>query len=270
MVRRIYDLIRNEYPMNAVNLTDELCESYVKEIKKRKIEYIYGYAAAIYTFTKYVKQNDIDLTQIKAVFTTSENLTDLYRNLIEETYQCKVMDCYGARDAGITAYENERGVYQVGYNVIAEIINEFEKNTGSLLSTNFLNYSFPMIRYQFGDEVELETDVDETLYNGQVIRRILGRTSDVMRLGNGHHLTATGFSMIMKEFDVVAFDFKKVGDCELVLRIQPVPQKYTKDQESLIRKTFMRYLGDDCLLNIEYVEKFEPLKNGKRRYFYNE
>ena len=127
-----------------------------------------------------------------------------------------------------------------------------------------------MIRYQFGDEVELETDVDETLYNGQVIRRILGRTSDVMRLGNGHHLTATGFSMIMKEFDVVAFDFKKVGDCELVLRIQPVPQKYTKDQESLIRKTFMRYLGDDCLLNIEYVEKFEPLKNGKRRYFYNE
>lgn len=270
LVRRIYDNIRNEYPMNAVNLTDELCEVYIRTIKSQKIKYLYGYAAALYTFTKYVKNHGVDLSQINAVFSTSENLTDAYRNLMEETYKCMVMDCYGARDAGITAYENERGVYHVGYNVIAEVINEFEKNTGSLLSTNFLNYSFPMIRYQFGDEVELETDVDETLYNGQVIRRILGRTSDVMRLSNGHHLTATGFSMIMKEFDVVAFDFKKVGDCELVLRIQPIPQKYTKDQETLIRKTFMHYLGEDCLLNIEYVEKFEPLKNGKRRYFYNE
>ena len=76
--------------------------------------------------------------------------------------------------------------------------------------------------------------------------------------------------MIMKEFDVVAFDFRKVNDLEITLRIQPISEKYTADQEALIRKTFMKYIGEDCLLNIEYVEKFEPLKNGKRRYFYNE
>jgi phenylacetate-CoA ligase len=270
MARRIYDGIRREFPMNAVNLTDELCDAYIRTIKSHKIKYLYGYAAALYTFTKYVKNNSVDLTQINAVFSTSENLTDAYRSLMEETYQCKVVDCYGARDAGITAYESERGMYQVGYNVIVEVIDEFEDNTGSLLSTNFLNYSFPLIRYQFGDEVELKIKDDEITYNGQVISRVLGRTSDVMRLGNGHHLTATGFSMIMKEFDVVAFDFKKVGDRELVLRIQPVAGKYSMDQETLIRKTFIHYLGEDAKLNIEYVDKFEPLKNGKRRYFYNE
>lgn len=270
LVRRVYDSIRREYPMNAVNLTDDICEEVVRKIKRNRIKYLYGYAAALYTFTKYVKDNAVDLTQINAVFSTSENLTDSYRKLIEETYQCKVMDCYGARDAGMTAYERGRGVYQVGYNVIAEVIDEIEDNTGSLLSTNFLNYSFPLLRYQFGDEVELAKEVTDETYNGQVIKKIHGRTSDVMRLGNGHHLTATGFSMIMKEFDVVAFDFKKVGDTELVLRIQPIPEKYTLDQEELIRNTFLHYLGDDCLLNIEYVDKFEPLQNGKRRYFYNE
>lgn len=270
LVRRIYDKLRNEYPMNAVNLTDELCQKYVETIKREHIHYLYGYAAAIYTFTKYVKEKRVDLSQIDAVFTTSENLLDEYRNLMGETYHCKVMDCYGARDAGITAYESERGVYQVGYNVIAEIIDEFEKNTGTLLSTNFLNYSFPLIRYQFGDEAELLDGFDETKYNGQIIRRIIGRTSDVMRLGNGHHLTATGFSMIMKEFDIVAFDFKKVGDIELVLRIQPVTGKYSKEQENKIRETFVKYIGNDCSLIIEYVDGFETLKNGKHRFFYNE
>ena len=270
LVRRIYDKLRNEYPMNAVNLTDELCQKYVETIKREHIHYLYGYAAALFTFTKYVKDNGIDLTQINAVFSTSENLTDYYRKMMEETCNCKVMDCYGARDAGITAYESAKGVYQVGYNVIVEVVDEIEPNTGSLLATNFLNYAFPLIRYQFGDEVELATSVNEDEYNGQVIRRVMGRTSDVMRVGNGRNLTATGFAMIMKEFDVVAFDFKKLGDLNLLLRIQPVPEKYTKDQEEKIKKTFVNYIGEECVLDIEYVERFEPLNNGKHRYFYNE
>lgn len=270
LVRRIYDKLRNEYPMNAVNLTDELCQKYVETIKREHIHYLYGYAAALFTFTKYVKDNGIDLTQIKAVFSTSENLTDYYRKMMEETYHCKVMDCYGARDAGVTAYESAKGVYQVGYNVIAEVVDEIEPNTGSLLATNFLNYAFPLIRYQFGDEVELASSINENEYNGQVIRRVMGRTSDVMRLGNGRNLTATGFAMIMKEFDVVAFDFKKLGDLNLLLRIQPIPEKYTKDQEEKIKETFVKYIGEECVLDIEYVERFEPLKNGKHRYFYNE
>lgn len=269
-VRRMYDKLRNEYPMNVVNLTDELCEQYIKTIKKEKIRYLYGYAAALFTFTNYVIAHKVDLTQIKAVFATSENLTDFYRKTMEDTYHCRVMDCYGARDAGMTAYEKEKGLYQVGYNVIAEVIDEFEENTGTLLSTNFLNYSFPLIRYQFGDEVELVPEVDEMQYNGQIIKRVIGRTSDVMRLGNGHCLTATGFSMIMKEFDVVAFDFKKIDDLEVTLRIQPILGKYSTEQESLIRNTFLKYIGEDCRLNVEYVEKFEPLPNGKRRFFYNE
>ena len=292
LVRRIYDKIRNEVPMNTVNLTDELCEKYIGIIKQKKIRFIYGYAASIYIFTKYVAAHQIDLKQIEAVFTTSEALTDEYRELIARTYECKVVDCYGARDAGITAYETDYHYYEVGYNAIAEVANEFEPNTGTLLSTNLLNYSFPLIRYQFGDEAELEVSqklptIDQQLidqkntgkiissyssserkpYNGQVIRRIIGRTSDVMRLENGHNMTATGFSMIMKEFDVVAFTFNKTGVNEVTLTIQPVKGKYNETQEAEIRRTIYLYIGKDAKLHILYVEKFEASKNGKRRYF---
>lgn len=268
--RRIYDKIRNEYPLNTVNLTDELCEQYVAFIQKNKIRFIYGYAASIYIFTSYVAKHHIDLKQVEAVFTTSENLTDSYRELIEQTYDCHVMDCYGANDAGVTAYEITRHNYHVGYNALCEIINPIEENTGSLLTTNLVNYTFPLLRYQFGDEVELLPSIDENEYNGQVIRRVLGRTSDVMRLENGHNMTATGFSMIMKEFDVVAFCFNKTGVNEVTLTVQPIADKYTLEQEKEIRKTIHLYIGDDATLNIVYVDHFEPLENGKRRYFMND
>jgi phenylacetate-CoA ligase len=253
-----------------VNLTDELCEQYIAFIKKHKIRFIYGYAASIYIFTSYVAKHHIDLKQVEAVFTTSENLTDAYRELIERTYDCHVMDCYGANDAGVTAYEITRHNYHVGYNALCEIINPIEENTGSLLTTNLVNYTFPLLRYQFGDEVELLPSVDEREYNGQVIRRVLGRTSDVMRLENGHNMTATGFSMIMKEFDIVAFYFNKSGVNEVTLTVQLIVDKYTPEQEKEICKTIQRYIGDDATLNIVYVDHFEPLKNGKRRYFMND
>ena len=191
------------------------------------------------------------------------------RNLIEKTYDCRVMDCYGANDAGMNAYEINPHRYHVGYNVLCEIINPIEENTGSLLTTNLLNYTFPLLRYQFGDEVEILPFVDSKEYNGQVLRRILGRTSDVMRLENGHNMTATGFSMIIQEFDIVAFSFNKTGVNEVTLKLQPIKEKYNTQQEDEIRKTIQRYIGDDATLIIEYVEQFEPLKNGKRRYFMN-
>lgn len=267
LVRRIYDKIRNEIPMNTVNLTDELCEKYINIIREKHIRYIYGYAASIYVFTKYVAAHNIDLHQIKGVFTTSEALTDENRELIQKTYDCVVMDCYGARDAGMNAYERAYHEYEVGYNVLVETTNEFEPNTGTLLTTNLLNYTFPLIRYQFGDDGEIAPRNESNGYNGQLLNRVLGRTSDVMRLENGHNMTATGFSMIMKEFDVVAFSFNKTGFNEVTLTIEPVKGKYDEKQEAEIRRTIYMYIGEDANLVVKYVDKFEPLANGKRRYF---
>lgn len=267
LARRIYDRIRNEVPMNSVNLNDELCAKYAQIIKQRKIHFIYGYAASIYLFAQYLEQHNMSVGNIKAVFTTSENLTDDYRHLMERVFQCHVVDCYGARDAGITGYETSYHHYEVGYNAIVELIDKIDDNTGTAVTTNFLNYSFPLIRYQFGDELSL---ADSTEYNGQLITQVIGRTADVMRLSNGRNLTATGFSMIMKAFDIVAFDVNKIGDCAVKMRIQPVEDKYSQEQEVQIREAIRRYIGNDCQFEIEYVNQFTALANGKRRYFMND
>ena len=188
--------------------------------------------------------------------------------MIEKTFNCRVMDCYGCRDAGITCYEVRPKKYHVSYNSIIEIVNPIQEGMGTIVSTNILNYAFPLLRYDFGDMVQM--DWDDAIYNGQVIAHVYGRTSDVLQLDNGHVLTSPGFTILMGKFDVVAYDIQKISGSEIKMQIQPVVGKWNAEQEKLLSDEMKRFVGDGCKFSIEYVDHFEPLKNGKRRYFMND
>ncbi len=266
--RRIYDWIRQEKGLNSLELSDGLCAKYFEKMRKERIHFIYGYASAVYLMAKYAKENNLDVSYVKGAFTTSENLTDTYRDTIESTFHCRVMDSYGARDAGITAFEVEPGKYPISYDVIPEIIDEFDEGEGTLLSTCFLNNAFPLMRYDFGDSVRIDFSDDN--YNCAVLTKINGRASDVIKLDNGHVLTSPGYTVLMNKFDVEAYRIRRISGSEVKIQIQPLEGKWTKEQEKLLCNEMNRFIGDGCSLLVEYVDKFEPLENGKHRFFYNE
>lgn len=266
--RRVYDIIRGEIGMNSMNMSEDICNKYLTKMKKEHIQYIYGYASSIYLLAKFANNNHIDVSFVRGVFTTSENLTENYRKVIESTFHCRVMDCYGAKDAGIAAYEITPGKYFIGYDVIPEIVDDFGNGEGTLLTTCFLNNAFPLIRYDYGDNAKLVLEDDE--YNSAVLTKILGRNSDVIRLDNGNVLTSPGYTILMNKFDVVAYSIQKISGNMIKIQLQPEINKWSEDQERALKTEMNRFLGEGCSLVIDYVDKFEPLKNGKRRFFYNE
>ena len=277
LARRILDWIRNERAYNSMNMDGELCRKYIEVLEKQKIHYIYGYASSIYLLAKYALDNKIDMSHMRGAFTTSENLTDVYRETIEKAFGCRVMDCYGARDAGITAYEVTPGNYHLGYSAYVEIVDEIAPNTGTLLSTNLLSMAFPLLRYDYGDVAELakpavesgKLNVDSYGYNGQVLHKIYGRVSDVLRLDNGHVLTSPGFTILMRNFDVKAYDIQKLSGSSVRMQVQ-VAEGWDKAQEKKLIAEMERFVGEGCTFALEYVDGFQELKNGKRRYFMND
>ena len=267
LARLILDGIRNERAYNSMNLDDALCQEYIEILEKQKIHYVYGYASAIYLLAKYALDHKIDMRHMRGAFTTSENLTDVYRETIEKAFGCRVMDCYGARDAAVTAYEITPGSYHLGYSALLEVVDEFEPGKGTLLSTNLLNMAFPMFRYDYGDVAELDNNSAE--YNGQVLHQIYGRVSNVLRLDNGHVLTSPGFTILMRTFNVKAYDIQKLTGAHV--RMQMVPAEgWTKTDEVKLTAEMQRFVGEGCQFTLEYVEGFQELKNGKRRYFMND
>ena len=215
---KIYYRLKNKIPLDGMNLSDDLFRKYIDFINKNKIKYIYGYASSIYLLAKFVSTNNIS-TSIIACFPTSEILTDNYRKTILEVFNCKIINCYGAHDGGITAFEHKKGIFEVGYNAIASIKNIKDKATskGPILVTNLLNYAMPMINYQLGDEVKLK-DIGSD-YNGQVIEKVFGRTPDIIRLENGRILTGFRFFSRIFKLPVQAWNLEKKGENTLLCKL---------------------------------------------------
>ena len=182
--------------------------------------------------------------------------------MIEEAFDTKVMDCYGAHDGGITAFEIERGSYFVGYNTFCEVENPSEIST--LYCSNLIDFAFPMLRYEVGDAVVMDNTAN-THYNGQIIKKIEGRTGDIIRLKNGHTITNPGFTVVFKQFNVKAYRIKQLSESSLVVTLVVLPN-FKKEEESKIIDTIKKYAGDDCEITIQYIDRFEPLENGKRRF----
>ena len=257
----IYYKLRNAIALNGMDMEDSICRKYLEIARKKRVKYIYGYASSIYILASYVKKHNVK-NKLNAVFTTSEVLTPEYRQVIEEAFDTKVMDCYGAHDGGITAFEIERGSYFVGYNTFCEVENPSEIST--LYCSNLIDFAFPMLRYEVGDAVVMDNTAN-THYNGQIIKKIEGRTGDIIRLKNGHTITNPGFTVVFKQFNVKAYRIKQLSESSLVVTLVVLPN-FKKEEEAKIIDTIKKYAGDDCEIRVEYIDQFEPLENGKRRF----
>jgi phenylacetate-CoA ligase len=266
ILHRLYFLIKSSIPISAINMSDAKIEEILLILEKHKVKYLYGYASALYLVAKYMNQKNINIPTIKGCFPTSEILTLEYRIEMEKAFK-NVMDGYGARDGGINAYEINKGQYNVGYNSIAEVVNCYEKNTGTLLVTDLFNDAFPFIRYEIGDDVTLLEKDLSNLYNGQVIKNIKGRSSDVMQLENGNVLTGPAFTVLFGKLNVSAFSITKIDTLKLLVEYEPTAA-YNSTEEELLKDSLKRQAGADCEIIFKKVPKFEPNKNGKRRYFF--
>jgi phenylacetate-coenzyme A ligase PaaK-like adenylate-forming protein len=263
-----YYKLKRKIGLSGVNMSENVCRKYVDLIQKQKVLFIYGYAAAIFLLAKFVLQQKAEVN-IKACFSTSEILTKEYRRTISEAFGCKIMDCYGAHDGAITAYSFEEGFFEVGYNCLVRLHDPNSKGIGGVLLTDLLNYAMPLINYHLGDELQIFQDKNRIYnFNGQVINAVLGRASDVIYLENGNVLTGVGFSMLFRDLPVEHFLIEKDGINSIKCHIKTLSE-YGQYHEHVVRSTFMKHMGPDSLLSINYTDQIELTNSGKRVYFKN-
>ena len=265
---KIYYQLKNKIAISGINMSDEVCEKYCELIKKENIKYIYGYASSIYLLAKYVFVNNINLP-IKVCFSTSEVLKDIYRETIQKAFKCKIIDCYGANDGGITAFSHTKGFYEVGYNCIVRIKDPNENGEGTILLTDLFNYAMPFINYEIGDVIQIDLSINKQYnYNGQIINKILGRTSDIIILGNGHTLTGPGFTILFKDIPVDYYCIEKVDKNSIICWIIKLPS-FNEKHEKLIYETLRKQCGEEISIIIKETQKPFLSPSGKALYFLN-
>lgn len=263
---KLYYKLKNKIGLSGINMSDDVCKKYIQTIRKRKIRFIYGYASSIYLLAKYTIENKVVL-DIDSCFTTSEVLTNNYRIMIESAFNCNIVDCYGAKDGGITAFAFKEGFYEVGYNSLVFLVKNDSSEFSEVLLTDLFNYSMPLINYKLGDLVTIDENNNEKYeYNGQLINSVDGRSSEIIYLENGSTLTGPGFTILFKDLPVEYYFIEKKGlntiECSII-RLS----EFDSSHESIIRSTFRKQMGENSTLKIHYIKNANISSSGKRQYF---
>lgn len=174
---RMMDRLVNRY--RVFDYSEEALAGLQEKIGKAT--YIEGYSSMIYELAKQLEDKNPDVRKLKMVKATSEKIYPHYHDVVKRVFGVPITSEYGAAESGIIAFSCPSGNMHLN---MEGVYVETEAD-GSILVTNLVARSFPIIRYRLGDVVKMAPEdfqcpcgmahpvVEEV--TGRVGKRIVGR-----------------------------------------------------------------------------------------------
>ena len=263
--------------LSTYHMTDGNLPKYIEKIREFKPKFIQAYPSAITILARFMRENNIEpFPTVKAILCGSENLYPAQRELLEETFQCRVYSWYGNSEQVVLASECEKSTFYhifPEYGFVELIGNDGktvikENEMGEIVATGFNNFIFPFIRYRTGDlgVYTYQKCTCERSYS--LLKSVEGRLQElVVTKGKGLvTLTALIFAQHFEAFSrVKEMQLVQEREGELVVKIAPTPQYSENDQQEILSK-MQKAVGNSLDINFEYVDHIPRTQRGKYRF----
>jgi phenylacetate-CoA ligase len=169
---KILDELQNRFRLFSYNKED--IRKFLKKLEKAVL--ISGYSSMIYEVAKEINANYSGRYAIKMVMGASEKIYDSYQEEVKKAFGKKMINEYGAAEAGIIAFECPKGNMHINMETVI-----VEEEDNEIIITNLISNSFPIIRYKLGDYVELDNNIIcDCGRKHFIIKEVLGRTGKVI------------------------------------------------------------------------------------------
>jgi len=259
---RLRNWLYNRKEFNTFKMSEKEIKQYIKDWNKYKPRWVEAYVQSIYEFAKFIKKNNLKIYSPKGVLTSAGTLYPDMKKTIEEVFKCLVFNRYGSREVGgIACSRAKQDELNIAFwNNHVEILGK-NKKLGKIHVTTLNNFTMPLIRYDIGD-------VGEITENNRVIKRVVGRETDIFASRNGKKIDGAYFRHSIfykdwvKNYQIIQKDYNLV----LYKIILAKKIKLNKDEVEEIERWVKKALGNDCKTKIEFVKKINPNKSGKYSY----
>jgi len=187
---------------------EELIAEY-KLLFKYKPDYFYGYSSLILNAAIVCEENNLEPPKLKAIICTAELLGTQQKKFIKRVFGCPVIVEYGCTESDIIAFECEHEkLHVMSHNILIESGSK----TGGLVYTDLNNTAMPLIRYELGDNVDIDNSSKCLCKrNLPVISHLEGRTiGQLLILPDGTTLHVVKFAYLIEDiakngFEIVQF-----------------------------------------------------------------
>lgn len=263
-----YNFIEKQTYVSAFFVSETSVPDIIKGLIKNKVNWITGYASSVFFIADMVKRLGIKAPKLKAAITSSDKLTLEMREVIEEVFGCDTFDSYSGSEAcGLISECPERRLLVSPDCGIMEFLDENGQDitageTGEIVSTGFLNYEQPLIRYKIGDMAKLS--LNQSSVGGRhmpVVDSISGRVEDIIVGPDGRKVNI--LSTLFNGMDhIVKAQIVQHAIDTFEIKIIPEQGIDKERSEKILRDNFGIRLGD-VNVRITYVDKLPVATNGK-------
>lgn len=235
--------------LSSYNINKDMANTYYEAIERRKPKAIEGYPSSLYNLACALGDKGL-VCNIPLCFTSSENLGDYQRKVIERQFNTRIYDHYGTTERSIRLSESfdHNGYFEdPGYS-----INEYTKD--GEITTSLINSAFPLIRYKTFDLIELKK-------NGSIgnhknfIQRINGRSAACIQGKDGslyNDAALTSITRYGNNVRNIQFIQKEQGEVTLNIVIE---DSFSDKNMKELRRLLKQKLGENnfdisiCIVN---------------------
>lgn len=271
-----YQLFGRMLVLSSFYMNEEYLSQFIQKIRKLKPKYILTYPSAITILAKYMRENNLEVfPSVKVIICHAETLYEWQRDLIEETFHCKVHDHYGLREQTVLGGTCEHSNYYHMFPEygILEIVDKHgnpitkEGQTGEIVGTGFHTYYFPFIRYKTGDLGVYTKYKCKCGRNYPTLKRIEGRKQEFIITKSKQLIPLTGI------YGLIAKSSHNVQECQLYqdalgkieIRILKT-KKYSKKDSDKIKNNFKKRFRNEIDITIQFVNSIPRTDRGKSKF----
>ncbi len=275
---RFKDWLGNRYRFSVFDLSADEMQKNLDLFKHKKFEYINGYTSVIVQFAKFLEKKQIILKTIcpslKCCIVTSEMLYESDKMLLEKQFNVPIINEYGCAEVGLIAFKNKANEWQVNSeNLLIEILDKDNQplpygQEGKIVITSFYNKAHPFIRYELGDIGVLD---EKSTPKKPILKRLLGRTSDLIQLPSGKTSAGLTFYYVTKtvmENQANVKEFVITQTKVNTFKITYVSEtKISNLLKQNVFKAIEKYLEKGLVILFEKVDVLKRSKSGKLKQF---
>ena len=254
--------------LHAASLSESSMKQFAEALEGKKIKFIKGFSNAIYRFALFCQTLPQPPT-LKSILCTGEALTPEQRKLFEQVFGAKVFNLYSSRETANMAAEcgTGKGLHIADENVHIEVVPDEATESdgaGTILVTDLLNYGMPLIRYEIGDRGSLINGSGPCGRGLSRVDAVIGRGTDLLVSTSGalvhgaslvHYVLALGTDIGQVQFIQRQFGHVTVRLTESF--------RGCDDKLVHLESTLRKLLGDDIVIEREFVREIVPASSGK-------
>jgi phenylacetate-CoA ligase len=201
LLKKLKDLSMNVTYELAFKINEDLVKQVLTKKTFKKNTIFIGYASGLYSYARNAEKMNLDV-QFKCVISLGDKMFDHYRETIERVFKTKVYDTYGSNEGFVIGGQHVDGNYYLNEtHVFVEIVDENyspvkDGEIGRALVTCLDNFTMPLIRFDLGDILAINSYSNQNPLPFKTIKKIIGRDVDIIKTKNGYSLIVHFFTAI--------------------------------------------------------------------------